>query len=382
MHCGYLGITKKMLSLPPFKSASSIGKLQLLFDKLLVPTYISRKPRSVSDIHAWKATELKNFLFYYLPSLRGIASPEQLVCFSLLSTGIKLLCGKIISEMMIRRSNEVLENFQIYYEQTYTKEYCSSNVHDLIHLPDQVRNFGGLQNSSAFVFEDFIGCLRSWVNGTTSQGNQIEANYLIDKHSPDDISGFEFLQKRKKSSKLTFVGDVGFSQKPATRSIGIEETNIPNEYKDHEGKCQVVQRISIKGTTYHSKSYDQKRRCCNYFAYFRRMIDGSFEPWFGDIHNFIIPVDASNERILAEIQIYEDSKLTNLFTGIKPPVSPRLELLFQNDGVAPFFYGLCKSSERMLIDVSDLISLAIKVPIYESSSTVFASVFNDAFDAN
>ena len=42
----------------------------------------------------------------------------------------------------------------------YGREFMSFNVHTLIHLVDDFKNFGPLESVSAFSFENYLGCLK------------------------------------------------------------------------------------------------------------------------------------------------------------------------------------------------------------------------------
>ena len=387
MHCVFSGVVKMMLTAKPFDSAV-ISRTMKLLERIKVPTYIARKPRSIGDIHhQWKASEFKNFLLFYVPVLRKIIHEDYFVCFALLSTAIKILSGKNISEKRVRKAKEILSNFQRFYEKVFTQNYtqpkscCTSNLHDLIHLPSQVRNLGGLQNTSAFIFEDFIGALGQWAFGTTNQGEQIVQNYLHAKNSTKNLSGdFAFLERKSGPQNVQILGSNGYLGKPVLKTPEILPESM---YVDENSKCRFVNRIFLDKTVYHSMDYSRKQNSCNYFVYIRRRLNRSTEPAFADIMHFILPKNGSQEdKISAEVKLYKESKLPNLFSGIKQKMklTAGVKELFRNDCVCPYFYGVCESDERIFIDVKDIICLAIKVPIEDSSNCFFASLFNTSFD--
>ncbi|XP_062500815.1 uncharacterized protein LOC134178049 [Corticium candelabrum] len=93
-----------------------------------------------------------------------------------------LLLAAKISEEMVRRAEVVLNDF--YYEAQdiygfYTdlypcrRELCGLNVHNLCHLPDQVRNWGPLWTHSCFNFEDLNGWIKTFCHGTGDVCHQI-----------------------------------------------------------------------------------------------------------------------------------------------------------------------------------------------------------------
>ena len=44
----------------------------------------------------------------------------------------------------------------------YGKEYISDNVHNLLHLCNDVRKYGPLDVFSAFKFENFMQAIKNW----------------------------------------------------------------------------------------------------------------------------------------------------------------------------------------------------------------------------
>ena len=53
------------------------------------------------------------------------------------------------------------------------RELCGLNVHNLCHLPDQVRNWGPLWTHSCFNFEDLNGWIKTFCHGTGDVCHQV-----------------------------------------------------------------------------------------------------------------------------------------------------------------------------------------------------------------
>lgn len=73
----------------------------------------------------------------------------------------------------INFAEEVLYNFVKYFEKFYGKEVVTHNVHSLIHLVTDVRNFGNLNTISCFPFENYLGKLKTLVRSFANPHAQL-----------------------------------------------------------------------------------------------------------------------------------------------------------------------------------------------------------------
>lgn len=53
------------------------------------------------------------------------------------------------------------------------KQFQTFNVHQLLHLPEVVKDLGPLWSNSCFPFEDYIGDLRELFHGTKNVDGQV-----------------------------------------------------------------------------------------------------------------------------------------------------------------------------------------------------------------
>ncbi|KAJ8914057.1 hypothetical protein NQ315_017578 [Exocentrus adspersus] len=95
----------------------------------------NRKPRSVNEAKRWKATEFRQFLFY---------------------------TGPVVLKTVLNTFAEL-----------YGKEYISHNIHNLLHIIDDVRNFGPLDMFSAFPFENYMQSLKKLIRKSDKPLQQI-----------------------------------------------------------------------------------------------------------------------------------------------------------------------------------------------------------------
>ena len=175
MHFCCLGVMKRILKF--LKSGPRICKLsdaltkqisqrlQLLNGKF--PQKFSRQARALDELDRWKATEFRQFLLYSgVICLEGIVNSNLYEHFLLLSIGIRILLDS--NEQFRNYYVEYSRNLLTYFVQTaevhYGEEFTVYNVHNLIHLPDDVIKHGNSLNEiSAFPFENHMKCIKRLV---------------------------------------------------------------------------------------------------------------------------------------------------------------------------------------------------------------------------
>lgn len=186
MHCTYLGVMKKLLSIwfvaksksnkflsnDCFKVVSeSIRKL-----KGSLPNEFHRNLRSLDAINRYKAKELRMFLLYIGPFvLKNQLSNERFTHFLYLHCAIKILSDEDHSKSINKRklAKRLIDLFSIGMEQIYGKQYYSYNLHLLTHLDEEVALHGPLDNFSNFIFENYLGHLKKFVKSPFNPLQQI-----------------------------------------------------------------------------------------------------------------------------------------------------------------------------------------------------------------
>ena len=383
MHCVFLGIVKRMLlNLKYIKGRSSVD-LQNLFDKSLVPSYIKRRPRNITEIANWKASEFRFFLIHLVPILKCIVESDQLICFALLSSAIKIMTSKLISESKIQLCQTLLSKFMELFELVFGLKNCTINYHSIMHLVDQIRSFGGLNNTSVFIFEDYYGLIRSWILGAHSQGKQVIRKYLWEKNKqivsdPD----FDFMGNSDRMPKrINMFGEIAVVLPIKEAKVTLQTASlIPASYFNAENQFLVSTRINFRGTKYQSLLYPRKGNKNNYTVGFslQNPLSLEYEQHFGEIQRFIIPRE-NNEKVLAEVLLYEYLDDYHLLAGLKSSINPELDLIDEVN-IAPFFYGVRLSDSRSLIEVEQISALAILAPLLTDDSVFYISLFNSSFD--
>ncbi|XP_076299700.1 uncharacterized protein LOC143218433 [Lasioglossum baleicum] len=119
-----------------------------------MPLEFNRKPRSLNDLKRWKATEFRQFLFYTGPVvlLNNISKDQYTNFLSLHVATIILSNSKYFT--LIDYASELLNYFVKTFKILYGEQHISHNVHNLLHIAEDVRNHGPLHDFGAFHFEN------------------------------------------------------------------------------------------------------------------------------------------------------------------------------------------------------------------------------------
>ena len=115
----------------------------------------ARKPRPLPELPRWKATELRLDLLYICPvAYKPYLSNERYSHMMLLHVAIKLLVNKETCKSYTDYAESLLRLYVSTGARLYGAKYVTFNVHNLIHLANDVRKHGPLDDFSAFPFEN------------------------------------------------------------------------------------------------------------------------------------------------------------------------------------------------------------------------------------
>lgn len=174
MHLVCLGVMKRLLALwmrGPIANKCRIGAniVNLISEGLLVARNFLlreflRKGRSLREVDRWKATEFRQFLLYTGPVvLLGKLSQDKYNHFLLFFVGIYCLSSESYVNTHCEYAKKIIILFVEQFGALYGRDMLVYNVHCLVHLADDVKLFGPLDNFSAFPFECFLGKLKKLV---------------------------------------------------------------------------------------------------------------------------------------------------------------------------------------------------------------------------
>ena len=198
MHLVCLGTTKRMIKFLrsgprhcklSSKDISLISK-QLVSLRAHIPSEFSRRPRSLFELDHWKATEFRQFFLYTGPVvLKNLLSEDMYAHFLSLSVAVSILLNqdKALRNKYVNFAGNLLKFFANNSQFHYTETFCVYNIHNLVHLADDVVNHGtSLNELSAFPFENFMQTLKKMVRSAHNPLAQVtkrlsEVNKIIPK---------------------------------------------------------------------------------------------------------------------------------------------------------------------------------------------------------
>jgi hypothetical protein len=128
---------------------------------------------SVSSIEQWKAKNGRTFLLFVGVPLAILYFPNEFAShFSIYATAMTMLHSPISNEEI-----DLAEQLIHYYCKTARTIHGPSielfSLHAHLHLPEQVRQHGGLAGTSAFAFESCIHFIKKKAHGSKSLATQI-----------------------------------------------------------------------------------------------------------------------------------------------------------------------------------------------------------------
>jgi len=204
MHVVLLGVVRKLLfvwlagPLNVRLPGRTVNVLSASLTQLVgfVPKEFVRKPRSLIYVKRFKATEYRQFLLYTGPvALAGNLPPVLYQHFLVLHVAISLLCHSQRCVEFRDYAKSLLRYFVEAFMELYGRKFVSHNVHNLIHLADDVANFGHLANFSAFPFENFYQSLKKLVRKGEKPLEQLARRYG-EKEKRDKCNTREIWKKK------------------------------------------------------------------------------------------------------------------------------------------------------------------------------------------
>ena len=133
-----------------------------------IPHEFARKPRNISLLKKWKATEFTQFLLYTGPlALFGYLPDALYHNFLILHCAIFILVQPRLS-LHHDYAGDSLKIFVKHHASIYDSQQVMYNVHNLIHISSDAAKFGHLDACSAFSFQKYMQTIRRFVQGASS----------------------------------------------------------------------------------------------------------------------------------------------------------------------------------------------------------------------
>lgn len=191
MHLACLGIMRKLIYLwftgelhyrLPHRAVEEISTSLTNQLKPSIPMEFARKPRGLDCVRQWKATEYRQLLLYTGPlAFQSTLKRNIYMNFMVFHVIIGLLSSRDLHEYL-----SYAQDLTLFFIKTFIKLYgahnVSHNVHNLIHLVNDVKKYGPLDNFSAFKFENYLQTLKKMLRKPDKPLQQI-VRRCIEKES-------------------------------------------------------------------------------------------------------------------------------------------------------------------------------------------------------
>ncbi|XP_077502044.1 uncharacterized protein LOC144113035 [Amblyomma americanum] len=215
MHLVCLGVVRKLIGYwlrGPLKMRLAHFSVMQLSGHLAtkrqhITSDFARKLRAVDIFEQWKATEFRQFLLYSGPVVAKKILPRAMYeHFLQLHVGIAILSSSSM-DYFIDYADQLLRSFVSKCKSIYGKESLIYNVHGLIHLANDCRQLGCLDNFSCFAFENYLKDLKAHVRCGKKPLEQLysriieeQACSVVGNGSSAEFSAYEVLHSSCHSS--------------------------------------------------------------------------------------------------------------------------------------------------------------------------------------
>lgn len=170
LHLLHLGIMKRLLfgwrdgtflySDSKWRAQTTIDVSEYLTTKCNRPDEFHHAVRGLTDLSHWKGTEFLTFLHYTgITALKDHLTDEAYQHFLILFCATTICSSKEYFGMLpIARA--MLPQFIEMFGELYGEHHINSNVHNLVHVVDDVERFGELDTFSTYPFETLLGRIK------------------------------------------------------------------------------------------------------------------------------------------------------------------------------------------------------------------------------
>lgn len=248
MHAIYLGVVKQQVqALMKGKKEHKISvtnrkRINIFLKSYKFPSDFSRYPIKLEDVGSWKATESRMFLLYLCPAIfsaNDYLNRDIYINILRLSLATRIMSSKKYQDKLSIARN-LLSDFIFNCKKIYGDSFITFNLHNLIHIVDDIEHFGSLEQQSAFKFENSLRKFTRKISPGRSQLAQLH-NRLIESYENS-----KKIQKiaTTKSSKIYKARNLkGNLYNFAYFKNCRVSTNFPNCYVSFDENILKVQKI-------------------------------------------------------------------------------------------------------------------------------------------
>ncbi|KAF4529742.1 hypothetical protein B566_EDAN017959 [Ephemera danica] len=262
-HMKYVGCTKKVVTMIfgkrsphrfPIRTRDEVSQEMKRLAQH-IPFEFQRRPQDLILMDKFKGTEWRLFLLY----IGAIVLKKNLDGSQHNLDVATVILSKPASNEEITYAETLFENFVRGFKNLYGEQYVSQNIHGLLHIGDDVRSFGPLENFSAFRFENENRLIRNVLKNSGEPLKQLvkrhEEKILCGGFKKKDppIVGYKLSQPATDGIVVWNCGDImlklGYRDKSAvTKALSkpLYKANDPNTLANYEMALTQCLRVSLE----------------------------------------------------------------------------------------------------------------------------------------
>lgn len=185
------------------------------------PVELHRSFRKLDHVKYWKALEFKYFLVYLSPVvLKDFLPTDVYEHFLLVFCGVTI-CSSELYKSDLELADKLFKEYVELYLTINGEDSITSNIHNVIHIVDDVKKFGILQNISAYPFENELykikNLLRSGNKPLAQVAKRLSEKSSVESRKPEakypklyNETTFENYSSKKCFAKIQVTESISF----------------------------------------------------------------------------------------------------------------------------------------------------------------------------
>lgn len=237
--------------------ATDIETVRNFLNQCKLPFEIHRSVRNLDFLAYWKASEFRSFFYYLsLVILRDVLPANAFSHFLMLYCGITI-CSSEAHHYLLPVSEELLRHYVKHYKDFYGAAYVTSNVHNLLHVTDEVKMYGALNTFNAYPFENKLYMIKQMLRVGKNPLSQVAKRLIEDGENcvkntdleKKEYATFPFISRSKKNITILNYQDFRLSSKTEDRYL----FTVHNDIFEISSIVEELNVVSIKGYRLNSK---------------------------------------------------------------------------------------------------------------------------------
>jgi hypothetical protein len=163
----------------PFSLRKYMKEIDHRLSLIMPPRFVPSTPRSIYEYNLWSAHEYLSFIMYYaVPVFTDVMSHEHYENIKKLILFLETILSQEINVNHLLKVEKFLIQFVSELESLYTKSIMLSGVHELLHLTECTLDFGPLNSTNCFQYEEMNRKLVGFLHGFDLIGEELIKIFL------------------------------------------------------------------------------------------------------------------------------------------------------------------------------------------------------------